>query len=225
MRGDQFARWQEYWDTMNRIRIIYPSRSQVFFCKFRPISSVERQKERLYLCSSYYRSSVNDGCVQLSGRNRPVCSGALQGADPGAVSSWGSWCLTGSPQFTLAANAQQEVFRHWLSSSSTDLPAWSLSLKQCHPATICMYIFRVCVSLLIIIVGDISVTASSVFIQVYSSCCCCYSGDGVFRRSSSAVWLSCAARSSSCLTPVWDIHCVALPFLHASWSCDAKFHS
>lgn len=171
MRGDQFARWQEYWDTMNRIRIIYPSRSQVFSCKFRPISSVERQKERL--CSSYYRSSVNDGCVQLSGRNRPVCSGALQGADPGAVSSWGSWCLTGSPQFTLAANAQQEVFRHWLSSSGTDLPAWSLSLKQCHPATICMYMFRVCVSLLIIIVGDISVTASSVFIQVYSSCCCC----------------------------------------------------
>lgn len=52
-----------------------------------------------------------------------------------------------------------------------------------------------------------------------------YSGDGVFRRSSSAVWLSCAPRSSSCLTPVWDIHCVALPFLHASWSCDAKFHS
>lgn len=215
--------------TLNRIRIIYPSRSQdlffFFFCKFHPISSVERQKERLYLCSSYYRSSVNDGCVQLSGRNRPVCSGALQGADPGAVSSWGSWCLTGSPQFTLAANAQQEVFRHWLSSSGTDLPAWSLSLKQCHPATICMYIFRVCVSLLIIIVGDISVTASSVFIQVYSSCCCCYSGDGVFRRSSSAVWLSCAPRSSSCLTPVWDIHCVALHFLHASWSCYAKFLS
>lgn len=131
----------------------------------------------------------------------------------------------------LSAAGGVDVWRVRLSSrwrqsfSGTDLPAWSLSLKQCHPATTCMYMFRVCVSLLIIIVGDISVTASSVFIQVYSSCCCCYSGDGVFRRSSSAVWLSCAPRSSSCLTPVWDIHCAALHFLHASWSCDAKFHS